>query len=483
MGKKVATKTDPIDPKAPEVINGNLTTDSGEKEGEKLVEFTEYDLRSLSKGGPIPVSLLNRSFEVNLATNKRSKNEFRARDFFGKIKSLAGLPSVIFEAKPSKYDYKKMKEEIETHIEGLIPNDENGFNNLFNYSNSGFNLNEFNLIKNVVSKPKHQGDSKHQGDPENNKTQGSPEKHNGHGCHEWNENEFNYPPGLELIYNYWMDEGCTSQTLQAITERYRNIRGRWSEKLLNFTLDPLHRVNNLLMGYIRDLRIGELSTYDEKNHAYLQAYGYSLSGLNYSSGLEVRSNFHSAFNKLLAECAKYFRQVDDKTIDADGFPLLIALQELNIILATGDINQTVAFAKKARVETMTEQLILERPEIGEYLKERPMVPYKHDWMRRVDTMRSIQGWNPNSIRIFNELAENGEIILLSVRFVEWANIKDEDFAEAWALFFRNEIQMYLHKYNAVTGVDLTLERPNSADSQIRDLLPSILLRKRRLQNF
>jgi hypothetical protein len=104
-------------------------------------------------------------------------------------------------------------------------------------------------------------------------------------------------------------------------------------------------------------------------------------------------------------------------------------------------------------------------------------------MRRVDTMRSIQGWNPNSIRIFNELAENGEIILLSVRFVEWANIKDEDFAEAWALFFRNEIQMYLHKYNAVTGVDLTLERPNSADSQIRDLLPSILLRKRRLQNL
>ena len=99
-------------------------------------------------------------------------------------------------------------------------------------------------------------------------------------------------------------------------------------------------------------------------------------------------------------------------------------------------------------------------------------------MRRVDAMKNIQGWNPNSIRIFNELAEAGEIILLGIRFIKWSNINNVDFAEAWALYFRNEIQLYIHRYNSVTGIDLSLDRVESTDSQIRDILPSVLIRQR-----
>jgi hypothetical protein len=315
-----------------------------------------------------------------------------------------------------------MKEEIENIIDQMFPNAPNLYD-FSGYKSSSGTSDDFNYLSRIIS------------------------------GHSWKDAD--YPPGLELIYNYWMDEGYISKTLLAITERYRNKPGRRSEKLISFTLDPLRRVNNLLMDYIKDLRNGEFFTSEERSLEYQNQYGYYLHGKNHNAGVDVRSNFHTAFNKLLNECSRYFRQAYNRTIDADAFPVLIALQDLNIILATGNNNQAVAFTKRARIELLIEQNILNRPEIGEYLKERLMVPYKQDWMKRVDTMKSLQGWNPVSSRIFNDLAETGEMILMSVRYVDWSNIDNKDFAEAWAGYFRNEIQLYILRYNAVTGIDLS----------------------------
>ncbi|MBK6506120.1 MAG: hypothetical protein IPG02_10735, partial [Ignavibacteria bacterium] len=95
------------------------------------------------------------------------------------------------------------------------------------------------------------------------------------------------------------------------------------------------------------------------------------------------------FNKLLMECSVYFKQADDNNINANAFPVLTALQDLNLILAKGDVNQAVYFARQARIEILIEQQILNRSEIGDYLRERPLIPYGADWMRRVDAMKGL----------------------------------------------------------------------------------------------
>lgn len=483
-------------------IKGNIKLDepiivTGHNSKEPVnVKMVNQDSIQMDVSNKVPfnIDLGDKPININLNTNERPNNEFTIGDFFGLIKNMHSsdsnnnvnkrlitvkneLEEELKNAKEEKRfskiqflsdDYKRLKYEIETGIDLLFPNDVENY--LFsNYISPTKEKNDFDYLKKII---------------EHNK---------------WD--ELNYSPGLELIYNYWMDEGYVTFTLMAITERYRNKPGRWSENLLGLTLDPLRRVNNYLMGYIKDLRIGDLLTLEERSLEYQNQYGYFIPTRKGIGGLEIRSNFHSAFNKLLYECSNFYEQFKNKFIVPDALPVLIALQELNIILATGDINQAVTFAKRARTQVIIEQFILGRPEIGEYLKERPMVPYKYEWMRRVDAMKNLQKWNPdNSIRLFTDLAEYGEIILLGVRFIDWSNISNQDFTKAWALYFKNEIETYIQKYYSVTNVDLKADNlfmpdystrhvsdvshqgrkgiAHSSYLRTRDVLPSVLIRQR-----
>jgi len=474
-----------------------IVTGDGSKEPVNVTVVNQEPIQmNLSNKVPLNIDLGDKPINFNLNVNERSKNEFTINDFFGLIKNMHNsdsnestierlitvkkkltdnLQKDIEDEKTKpivnqllRDDYKRLKYEIETGIDEMFPNDKSfySFSSYLPPPNEG---KDFNYLNKIIDH------------------------------HNWA--DVKYPPGIELIYNYWMDEGYTTFTLLAITERYRNRPGRWSENLLGLTLDPLRRVNNYLMGYIKDLRIGDLLTLEERSLEYQNQYGYFIPTRKGTDGLEIRSNFHSAFNKLLYECSNFYEQFKNKFIVPDALPVLIALQELNIILATGDINQAVSFAKRARTQVMIEQFILERPEIGEYLKERPMVPYKYEWMRRVDAMKTLQKWNPdNSIRLFSDLAEYGEIILLGVRFIDWSNISNQDFAKAWALYFKNEIETYIQKYYSVTNVDLKADMlfmhdfstrrisdvrhqgrkgiAHSSYLRTRDVLPSVLIRQR-----
>jgi hypothetical protein len=77
---------------------------------------------------------------------------------------------------------------------------------------------------------------------------------------------------------------------------------------------------------------------------------------------------------------------------------------------------------------------------------------------------------------FYNLAVWGEQILLSIRFGNWNDINTEPAQAAnWAVYWRNEIQGYIHAYRAATGVDLTaITTANRVDATS----PSIHLRKR-----
>ncbi|MBI5548279.1 MAG: hypothetical protein HY901_30735, partial [Deltaproteobacteria bacterium] len=193
---------------------------------------------------------------------------------------------------------------------------------------------------------------------------------------------------------------------------------------------------------------------------------------------DCRSKFLESFHNLLYACTQFFRQDDDTTVVADGFPVLNSLRELHYLLAEGAQNQFGDLPTTARQEMLLQQYILGRPEMRDFLRGRPMVPYPEDWMDRVDTMKTLQGWTDVSVVPFSELAIFGERLLSSIRWNSWSLIDDRDVAADWARFWRPEIQRYIHSYRAVTGVDLNAEATEPQQRDSRYLPPSVHLRAR-----
>jgi hypothetical protein len=285
--------------------------------------------------------------------------------------------------------------------------------------------------------------------------------------------KINEPCLIELIWSYWHEEGMLVQSMNAINRRFQNVRAAGDrDPLANFELDPLRRVGNLLWGQIQD----ELNQLSVKRRAYEYSHHYGLSLYGRAAGnmrpADNRSKFLEAFHNLLHLTSVFYKEDNDTTVIADGFPLLNALTEVHLILAQGAHNQFGDLPWTARAEMMAQEYILARPEIREFLQSRHMVPYKEAWMPQVDTMKTLQGWSDVTVTHFRDLGVYGEQILLSIRYGDWIDVNDEDSAKNWARYWRPEIQGYLHAYRAVTGVDLT--NPDTVDATV----PAIHLQKR-----
>ena len=164
---------------------------------------------------------------------------------------------------------------------------------------------------------------------------------------------------------------------------------------------------------------------------------------------DSRSKFLEAFHHLLHRCSVFYKEDNDTTVIADGFPLLNALKEVHLLLAEGAHNQFGDLPWTARAEMLIQQWLLSRPEMRDFLQGRRMVPYKEPWMAQVDTMKSLQGWTDIPVTHFRDLGVYGEQILLTIRYGDWIDINNEDDAKNWARYWRPEIQGYLHAYRAV----------------------------------
>lgn len=278
---------------------------------------------------------------------------------------------------------------------------------------------------------------------------------------------------IELIWSYWHEEAMLVQTLNAISRRFQNFRGPAEhDPLMRFDIDPLRMLNSLLWGYIQDEQ--HRLTVRRRAYEYNHEYGLTLEGkavraLRPSDG---RSKFLEAFHNLLYLCTIFYKEDDDTTVVADGFPVLNALKEVHYILAAGAHNQFGELPSTARQEMLMQQWLLARPEMREFLGGKIMVPYPEEWMDRVDNVKGMEGWTDVSVIHFHDLAVYGEQIVLSVRYGAWS-LTTATAAQAanWARYWRNEIQGYIHAYRAATGVDLTAEPVNST-------LPSVLLLRR-----
>ena len=276
-------------------------------------------------------------------------------------------------------------------------------------------------------------------------------------------------PFVELIWNYWMEEGMLVQTLNHILARFQNRRvGPGPDPLVRFDVSPLLPLRNLLWGFA-ETEIRRL-TVRRRAAEYQYQYGLQMLGRAVpppSSAVERRTQFLEAFHALLNASYAFYKEHDDKTVDADAFPLLSHLREVHLVLSHGAANQFADLAVVARAEMLSMQLILSLPEMKDFLGGPTMVPYEEPWMDRVDSMKTLQGWSDASITHFFELATLGEQVVLSIRHGRWneAGRTRED-AAAWALTWRNAIQRYVHAYRTVTGVDLAATVDATMPSQL-----------------
>jgi hypothetical protein len=282
------------------------------------------------------------------------------------------------------------------------------------------------------------------------------------------------PLAVELIWSYWHEEGMLAQTLNAILARFQNRRltsDGQPDPLARFDIDPLRPLANIFWGWMEDEvhRLTVRRRHFEYEHEYgLKLFGKAIPRL--IQPVERRSQFLEAFHNVLLLSHVFFKEDDDTTVIADGFPVLNALRETHLLLAEGAHNQFGDLPSTARAEMLIMEWLLARPELRDFLGGRVMVPYEEAWMDRVDSMKSMQGWTDVSITHFRDMGVFGEQLLLSIRYGNWSVENDPQTAANWARYWRPEIQRYVHAYRSATGVDLT-ERVDAT-------IPGLLLRQR-----
>ena len=299
-------------------------------------------------------------------------------------------------------------------------------------------------------------------------------------CYSILQRKLTHPCLVELIWSYWHEEAMLAQTLNVVSRRFQNLRGGGDhDPLVRFDIDPLRRLNSFLWGYIQDEQ-HRLSVV-RRAYEYSHEYGLTLEGkaVRALRPSDSRSKFLEAFHNLLYLCTIFFKEDDDTTVVADGFPLLNALREVHYILASGAHNQFGELPSTARQEMLMQQWLLARPEMREFLGGKIMVPYPEEWMDRVDTVKTMEGWTDVSVVHFHDLAVYGEQVVLSIRYGAWS-LTTTTAAQAanWARYWRNEIQGYIHAYRAATSVDLTADVADVHEAARRYTVPSVLLRQR-----
>ncbi len=249
---------------------------------------------------------------------------------------------------------------------------------------------------------------------------------------------------IELIWPYWHEEGMLAQTMNAIALRFQNQRSGPNDPLAELEIDPLRPLNNMIWGFVQD-RYNQLSV-SRRAAEYDHQYGLRLLGraIPELSSADSRSKFIEAFHNLLYRTAVFYREDADTTVVSNAFPLLNALKDVHLLLAEGAHNQYGDLPWTARAEMLTQQWMLARPEMREFLRGRHMVPYQETWMGAVDAMKKLQGWTDTTVSHFHELAVDGERILLSIRFGDWSDDLNltEDNARNWARYWKPEIQRY-----------------------------------------
>ena len=266
----------------------------------------------------------------------------------------------------------------------------------------------------------------------------------------------NAPLLIELWYVMCLEQGMLVQSIDAVTQRFQNIRGAGNrDPLANMEIDPLRRLNNFLHGWIRaePERLTPPQRFSEYAHVYgLTPTGPAAAGIRPA---ETRADFLEAFHNFLYHCSVFYKEDSNTTIIADAYLILRDLQRLHLILAQGAGNECWGITWEARIETLMMQFMMARREMRDFLQSRAMVLYKAPWEAQVDAMKTLQGWNNGSITYWVDLAEYGEKLLLLARYHYWPGVDDDVAVKDIIRQAKPQVLGFISAYRAVTGFDLT----------------------------
>ena len=268
-----------------------------------------------------------------------------------------------------------------------------------------------------------------------------------------------HPCFLELIHEYWNDEGGVVQTTAtpsaAVPEPDRLAAGA----------GPAARAGHRPAAAAQQPALGRASrtsstgsTTVRRAYEYDHDYGLALSAKPGPPvrGADSRSRFIEAFHNLLSLCAIFYTQDDDTTVIADGFAVLNALKETHLLLTEGAHNQYGDLPWTARHEMLMYQWILVAARDARLPADADdgRLPGAVDGAGRRDEQAAGLVRHRRSLH-FRDLAVFGEQLLLGIRFGDWTDVIDPNQAANWARYWRPEVQGYIHAYRAVTGIDLT----------------------------
>ena len=266
-------------------------------------------------------------------------------------------------------------------------------------------------------------------------------------------------PAIELLWNYWLEEGLLPETIRIITATFanRHLRDRVPVPLLG--LSPLTPLHNELWAYAQD-KPHRLKP-RVRAALYAHEYGLTPAGRRADRVVETRTRFIPSFHRLLHTAARFFADLDDLTRQATNtYPLFIALRDCHLVLADGADNTYGAAVVTCRAEFLVMQHLLSEPDLGNFLGN-PMAVHTDPWIGIVDAMAALQGWETPSGALFLDLANTGERLLLSIRLGAWAGAGIGDAqVRTWVLAFRADVDHYIAAYRAVTGVDLARQADN-----------------------
>jgi len=130
------------------------------------------------------------------------------------------------------------------------------------------------------------------------------------------------PCCIELIWNYWHEEGMLVQTINAISLRFQNKRSRnGRDPLANLEIEPLRPISEIFWGYVQDEP--NRLTIVRRAYEYAHEYGLSLFGkaVPAINPADVRARFLEAFHKLLHISSSYFVAQSNRFVVPDAFPL------------------------------------------------------------------------------------------------------------------------------------------------------------------
>ena len=262
---------------------------------------------------------------------------------------------------------------------------------------------------------------------------------------------------MELIWSYWHEEGMLVQTLNAILARFQNRRLRdGADPLARFELDPLRPLNNLFWGWAQD----ELHRLTVRRRAFEYEHEYGLAparpgGARSGAPWTAGRTSSSRSTPCSTCCHLFFKEDDDTTVIADGFPVLNALRETHLILAEGAHNQFGDLPSDGPGRD-ADHAVAPGPAGDARVPRRPgdgALRGGLDGPGRLD--EADPGLDRRHVTHFRDLGVFGEQLLLSIRYGNWSVVNDPQQAANWARYWRPEIQRYMHAYRAATGVDLT----------------------------